>query len=338
MVSRLANPAPSWLTMKRARGFSVTFSLAWNAVRVFSSWATRADIPISPIHIGFEPTNRCNLRCRFCPHRSQNRPPGYLDLDLFRRVVDESASTTLEYHLDMMGEPLLHDKIIEMVIHAGARGAAVVLFTNLAAKDDALIRALARSPLDRIIVNLSTTDRSEYHETYGRDLLGQVLHNLALLRQARAQPGRPRVIVKWLRDRIPTGTKYPLRSLPPSDLPADEVSITYTHDWLGTPGVESGVPPRPWSPSPCTRLWASATILWDGRVVACCYDHGGRRILGDLREATLHEVWNSEVVRDFRRRHRLLQPCRDCVDPDPQVSLHNVRAIVRDLVARGVRL
>lgn len=305
----------------------LTPSQAANLAKVVVSWSTGLDLDISPLQIDFEPTNRCHLRCGFCPNRLRLRPRGTLDPALFRRVVDETVSTALEYHLDMMGEPLLHPGLAGMLEHAGRRGARVVLYTNLAVCHDAVMRTLALSSLDRIFVNLCTVDRQDYRTLYGRDGLGQVLRNLSLLREVRGPSPRPRVVVSWLL----------LRGLPPEDLPADEVQVHRPHDWLGTSGLETGDPPRPPALPRCTRPWASASILWDGRIATCCYDHQGRRILGDLRTATLREVWNSPEMREFRRRHRSLEPCRGCVDPDPQIAIENLWFLVRNRLAGGRR-
>ncbi len=304
----------------------LTPTQAANAAKVLASWATGLDLDIAPIQIDFEPTNHCNLRCGFCPNRFRGRPRGFLDLDLFRRVVDETAATTIEYHLDMMGEPLLHPALPEMVRHASVLGARVVLYTNLSTRDDEAIRALARSLLDRVIVNLCTLDPASYRDRYGRDALARVLQNLALLREARGGAPRPRVVVSWL----------DFGGRPPDDLVADEVHVQRPHDWLGTPGLLAVAPgPRPRLLVRCTRPWVSASVLWDGRIATCCYDHEGRRILGDLRTATLREVWNSPQMRDFRHRHRSLEPCRACVDPDPQVSWTNLAFLVTNWLARA---
>lgn len=303
----------------------LTPTQAVNAAKVLASWATGMDLDIAPLQIDFEPTNRCNLRCRFCPNRLRERPHGALDPRLFARVVDETASTTLEYHLDMIGEPLLHPALPAMLDHAGRRGARVVLFTNLSVQNDALIRALARSPLDRILVNLCTTDLESYRRIYGRAALGPVLHNLSLLRDARGRSPRPRIVVSWLRVQGP----------PPPDLPVDDVQVHAPHDWLGTSGLDvQAPPPRPRPLWRCTRPWASASILWDGRVATCCYDHAGIRILADLRHTTLLEAWNSPEIREFRRNHRALDPCRGCVDPDPQVSMSNLWFLVANRLSR----
>lgn len=41
-------------------------------------------------------------------------------------------------------------------------------------------------------------------------------------------------------------------------------------------------------------------VLWDGRVVPCCYDFDGKIVLGDLRRESVAKVWNGEKYERFR--------------------------------------
>jgi radical SAM protein with 4Fe4S-binding SPASM domain len=65
---------------------------------------------------------------------------------------------------------------------------------------------------------------------------------------------------------------------------------------------------------PCWSLMNAITILWDGRVVACCLDYDGQLVIGDANKQSLTEIWhNSKWLRD---KHRQLDfsmlPCKDC--------------------------
>ena len=43
-----------------------------------------------PTHLQVEPTNLCNLKCPLCPvTEGLKRPKGHMDLDLFKKFIDE---------------------------------------------------------------------------------------------------------------------------------------------------------------------------------------------------------------------------------------------------------
>ena len=75
-----------------------------------------------PNTVYLETTSACNLNCVMCAaqrHATKAiKPSGYMDLILFKRLVDEIARDlpSIEYvYLHKDGEPLLHPDIVEMI-------------------------------------------------------------------------------------------------------------------------------------------------------------------------------------------------------------------------------
>jgi hypothetical protein len=50
----------------------------------------------------------------------------------------------------------------------------------------------------------------------------------------------------------------------------------------------------------CTWPWSTLVMLCDGRLVCGCADPYGRRVLGDARSATIHDVWTGPVISQLR--------------------------------------
>jgi len=53
---------------------------------------------------------------------------------------------------------------------------------------------------------------------------------------------------------------------------------------------------------PCTFLWYSMSVRWDGTVVPCCVDLAGDMPVGDIRRESLLEIWNGPVLTYLRRK------------------------------------
>lgn len=51
----------------------------------------------------------------------------------------------------------------------------------------------------------------------------------------------------------------------------------------------------------CSWPWSTAVLLCDGRIVCGCADPYAKRVLGDLRQQSLAEVWRSETAHHLRR-------------------------------------
>src|SRR4051794_40895447 len=50
----------------------------------------------------------------------------------------------------------------------------------------------------------------------------------------------------------------------------------------------------------CSWPWSTLVMLCDGRVVCGCADPYGRRVLGDVRSASVHDVWAGPVISALR--------------------------------------
>ena len=64
-----------------------------------------------------EITNRCNLQCSFCP--GTRRTPGFLPPEDFSRLAGRLRPHTEYLYLHLMGEPLLHPQLEDILDRAG---------------------------------------------------------------------------------------------------------------------------------------------------------------------------------------------------------------------------
>jgi radical SAM protein with 4Fe4S-binding SPASM domain len=53
----------------------------------------------------------------------------------------------------------------------------------------------------------------------------------------------------------------------------------------------------------CEFPWSSVSILQDGSVVPCPLDYEGHMTMGNVKEASLEEIWNGESYTKFREMH-----------------------------------
>ena len=60
--------------------------------------------------------------------------------------------------------------------------------------------------------------------------------------------------------------------------------------------------PKYYTDNECTWIWNSTMINWNGDVVPCCRDPHGRHVFGNAFTTPLKEIWNSEQVKEFRKR------------------------------------
>ena len=259
-----------------------------------------------PLNLDIESTGACNLRCPFCASTSRNWGPhgsGYMDLGLFRRIIDEGAEHGLPaVKLSLRGEPLLHKQIHEMVAYAKSRGVLDVYFnTNAVLLTEARFRQLIEAGLDRISISMEGTTKAEY-EVYrvGADY-DAVAATIRSLKGIRDKLGvrHPRirlqtVMLPRLRDSFP---EYVAMWAPHVD------EVAYVDARREGPEDDHRGRTGDWS---CPFLWQRMVVLWDGTLLPCLM-HGVRDFslmsLGNVRNLKIKDVWGSERVQGWRRLH-----------------------------------
>ena len=68
-----------------------------------------------PSHIGIETTNNCNLDCIMCPRHDMTRPVQDMDMELFKKIINDIKGEVEMVWLQHYGEPFLDKKIFEKI-------------------------------------------------------------------------------------------------------------------------------------------------------------------------------------------------------------------------------
>ena len=130
--------------------------------------ATRFLVP-DLLSVAIEPTSVCNLRCKTCyslrPKLYPPRKRGFMEWDLYRRVVDEIAGFgySVNLGLNFGGESLLHNKFADMLNYAASKGVFKIGFnTNGAMLSRELSREVVKN-VDNIVISLDGL--GEKHES-----------------------------------------------------------------------------------------------------------------------------------------------------------------------------
>jgi MoaA/NifB/PqqE/SkfB family radical SAM enzyme len=280
-----------------------------------------------PVKAYIEPTLFCNLRCPACPTGLQLglRPSTTVDLNFFKKAIDEVGDYVFDLLMYNRGEPLLHKQTPEMIRYAKAKGIKVRVSTNLSLKlSDDYIERLVRSGLDDLIVSLDGTTPETYshyrrlgefdlvcrnmrHIQATKERLGTVMpniiwqflvfkHNEHEIEQAMAE------YKDWGADTLfLSGADMPPpphdKGFAPSIIPQyNEYHSEHPNQTTIKNYIESG--------KPCSWLYGVFVLNPNGKVSPCCY---AIREEDDFAEYTTTSgffvAWNSSR---FSRARRLV--------------------------------
>ncbi len=256
--------------------------------------------------LNLEITNRCNLRCVYCPvNRSLARPKSELSFERFRELIERSPTvkTLLPFQ---WGEPLLHPRVFDMIEFAARRGIRTFLTTNGTLLDAERRERLLSSGLSRLTVSIDGDD-AMHLATRGAELapIRAAVAELRRLRDARG--AKLRIDASMV---VTPQTEHALPEFVRAWRPlVDRVQAI--------PLMTSAAADAPRT-AKCREPWRGLlVVLADGRVTTCCADSEGALALGDTRDATPAEIWNGDRMRALRRSHAngcLSATCAACTE------------------------
>jgi len=298
----------------------------WNYFQSERSYYSRSiDLPNRPFVFSIETTSYCNLRCVMCPYKDMTRPHEMIEVDLFEKIVDEVADYNGIIWLHNLGEPLAHPKFDDLIRYVKRAGLKCGISTNATLLNEARIRRVLSSGLDKIILCMDGITKETYEKMREGANFEQVTANIErfLQRKREAKHRTPEAIVQLIYMRA-TELQVPEFRRRWGGL-ADKLHIKRFSTWAEqVDGIaELSDPEHRYEPEhslttrrhPCAYLWRNVVVTANGDVIPCCVDYDGRMVMGNMRESTLEEIWHGDAFRKVRQDHvdgRFLDTCATC--------------------------
>ncbi|MBE0645613.1 MAG: SPASM domain-containing protein [Bacteroidetes bacterium] len=331
------------MTLRTLRNLSrcLSFRRVWNLVLVGLSYQIsirrgRSLVWGRPYTLTIEPTNRCNLKCPECPsgNGTMVRPLGMMDLDRFRSIVDSVHKEVFYLQLFFQGEPFINNQLVDMIAYAHAKRMYVSISTNAHFLRRAVVDALLRAGLDRLILSIDGMTQEVYEEyrvggslakvhealghldtarrTLGRRARTELSLQLLVTRQNEEQLPELRALARKHRAYVALKTMQ-VYSIEGAErfLPRDERYSRYRI-------VDGALRTKNTQHNRCVRLWERSVITWDGVVVPCCFDKDAEYPLGTINGRSFDDVWQSPEYHAFRNRvltgRRNIPICSNCTE------------------------
>lgn len=295
-----------------------------------------------PISLSIEPTNYCNLHCPECPSGMNrlSRERGYIDFELFARIIDQFSPSGFYLNLYFQGEPFLHPELARMVRYAKSKNIFVASSTNGHFLSPGNVESTLSSGLDRLIISLDGTDAEAYSQYRSGGDFDTVIRGIKeLVRSKKAAAlSKPCIILQFLvlksnqhqvKDIFRLGKelgvdKVVLKTAQFNDfrqgnplMPDDPQYSRYKK--INPAGdVQPRYAIRKRLPNHCFRMWSSCVVTWDGSLVPCCFDKDAFFRMGDLTGQDFIKLWKSEQYRAFREKiltsRKSVEICVNCTE------------------------
>jgi len=251
-----------------------------------------------PLHLDIESTNACNLKCPMCGRNWMKEKIGYLDWQLFKKIIDQGAKYHLpSVKLNYRGEPLLHSELAKMVRYAKEKGILEVQFnTNGLLLDGKKAEELIEAGIDRIIFSFDAASKETYEKIRKGSNYEKVVANIKNLVKRRDEKGLKRPLIRVQMVKMKENEKE-VEDFVRFWIPiANRVAVSTKRDIGGgnQKKIEHFI---------CPQIWQRLMICWDGAVRMCCGDWQGEINLGNIKEKSIYEIWHSEKLERIRKIH-----------------------------------
>jgi radical SAM protein with 4Fe4S-binding SPASM domain len=313
----------------------------WNMALVWTTYIVSRLLkkPVhrgKPISISIEPTTSCNLRCPECPSglRSFTRPTGMLAGEMNKKIIDELSPQLAYITYYFQGEPYLNPHFTEMVTYASKKKIFTATSTNAHYLDDENCRKTVESGLSRLIVSIDGLSAETYEKYRVGGDLQKVLEGTKNIVhwKRKLKSSTPEIVWQFIVFRH-NEVDIPFLEKQAKAYGVDKVSIKtaqiydFEHNTELIPlnskysryTLRKGVYRiKNKLLNQCWRMWSSAVITWDGKIVPCCFDKDAKYQMGNLADNNFMSAWNGPSYYSFRKKILMsrseIDICQNCTE------------------------
>ena len=271
-----------------------------------------------------ETSTVCNYSCSFCPHSDLARPVTLMDIDLFKRIIDNLPYQIDTVTLSGLGEMFLHLRIFDMIAYAKKKGYTVNALTNASMFTPDRTTQLIHSGIDSIRISIHAASFDKYSKITGTSSQTSFLNKEYLIDALRDTPIQVIVtmdVTDYNADEVDAVIhKYEHR--------VDLLEIWKVHNWGKWGKYRQGEKAK----MTCGRPFnGPLQIQVDGTVNMCCFDYDGKLLLGDLTKQKLTEVFDSKMFHTIQAFHNgadvnedlLCKHCDQLYAKDESILIYN---------------
>jgi radical SAM protein with 4Fe4S-binding SPASM domain len=246
---------------------------------------------------------------------------GFMDIHLFEKIIDNISSNDITkkgivgFHVT--GEPLLHKDILHFIKYTTDKGMYIRLNTNATKLDKNMSVGLIESGLQEIVFSFEGYSKEDYERIRVGANYNEVYNNILnflQINESRGHPVKTEMFVVKIpeisEEKVSNFTKHMSSRF-------DTFNLVRCMDWAGQiEPYKNEYPIRISYKKFCTAFDTDLNILYDGRVVPCCFDSSGRMSFGDFNTQTLNEILNSKkrkcIIKNIKNENFEGLLCKDC--------------------------
>ncbi|HDZ86295.1 hypothetical protein LCGC14_1000780 [marine sediment metagenome] len=278
-----------------------------------------------PRSVNIQVHNSCNSKCVMCAYKDTYKKESYnkMSMQLFTKIVDEFSSQGINrFCPSLQCEPFHHPEIFEMIKYLKDKDAVCGITSNGILLNRKITDSIFESGLDILTISLNAVTEDTFKYVYGQSGLDSLIKNLTYLVENKPDHLRmafSSMLIKQNYDELTSKNHEIFRVLEKNNIRSGMGPIGNHCGGLSNYS-EIVVKPEGQSSTEkmyCHDIFEAIYILSSGEVIGCCSDFRKKYILGNIKDQSFAEIWNSDI--NQQRRHDMMhgnlydfEPCKDC--------------------------
>jgi len=265
-----------------------------------------------PYIIDMELTNHCNLNCKMCNRNLMERECGFMDYNVFAKVVLECFKYNSAIRFIRWGEPFLHSNILQYIKEVKDYNIPLHITTNGLLLNKDITKSIIDMELDSIIFSMQGLSSEEYENIRVGASWNTLNDNIQEFVEIRGGRKKPFIHITTTIDK---------------DDDYKDRFIDYWKNYVLVDKVSVGITnyarikqlkPKNRKYKVCYETTNKLGVDWDGSVTGCCGDYDRLMYVGNINDESIYNIWNnSKLLKSYRnlvgnKQHRCLTLCKDC--------------------------
>jgi len=286
----------------------------------FNKYPVLKKVSQYPICVNIEPTSVCNLRCVMCYQsdksfsRKSNNFMGNMNMDLFKKIIDEIEGNVEAVTLASRGEPMLNQNLSEMLKYCDKKFLGLKLNTNATMLNEKIIHSIFSSDLQTLVFSIDEKDKDSYEKIRVNAKFEKTMKNLELFKKIKEKHYKSsKMIVRISGVKINENQNI-------NDMRkqyegfADQITFVNYGPWESAYDNEINDIEKH-----CSQLFRNIYIWWDGKANPCDYDYKSILSKNNANNEKIEKIWNSENFNYLREKHlnkkrKEVNPCNKCLN------------------------
>ena len=285
----------------------------------------------APIQLDIELNGGCNMKCPFCLHgHVKNKIPNIeLSFETYKKIICEAVSIGVKsLKLNYINEPMLRKDLEKCISYAKKKGILnVYMVTNGTVLNKKRRESLLASGITKVFISLDAVSEETYNKQRLSGQFKKVENNVMKLIDLRNKNKQtfPLIRVSFLKNAINIHEKEDFKKRWQGK--ADIINFQTMNE---VPDVTTGllIEKTNMPEKGCNFPFKQLVVDHLGNILPCCKLAGKKLTVGNIKNMTLQQAWNSEKYVHLRKIHKNgdwinFKTCYECMLPDKKFEERN---------------